>query len=103
MSKSRISEYVDKVQDIDTLLERWREHHGLAESAAVPPVEDRVERSRASYLPDAPAHRVDLHGALTNNLRNNAWKPERIGHSKEGAGPIVVKAEARSDYGALPQ
>lgn len=95
---------ISKFEEIDQILARVREAHEAENLAAPAPVEDRVEKSRATYLPDGPAHRVDVHRALTHNLERGPFNPERVGQSRQGAGRIVVKAEARSnDFFGAPQ
>jgi len=96
----RISQY-DEIADIKQLMDQVRQAHEV--ESRVPAVEDRVERHRASYLPDAPAHRVDVHRQMTANLESGPFNPERIGSNRQVPGRRVVKAEARSaDYQGLP-
>lgn len=95
---------ISKFDEIEQILARVRDAHEAEETAQLP-VEDRVEKNRTAYLPDGPAHRVDLHRAITNNLERGPFNPERLGQSRNGSGRIVVKAEARSNdfFGAQPQ
>ncbi len=97
------SHRIAQFDDIERILEQVRSQHEVEAADVQPPVEDRVEQNRTAYLPDGPAQRVDLHGAMTRNLAVGPLNPERLGRSKNGAGRIVVKAEARStDYQGLP-
>jgi len=47
--------------------------------------------------------KVDVNKALTKGLEIGPFNPERVGHSKNGAGRIVVKAEPRmNDFSGMP-
>ncbi len=93
---------VSKAEEAERLMAMVREAHEAheAQAPAPPPVEDRVERNPAAFN---KAPRVDVHKALTQNLEARPFKPESVGQSKNGAGRIVVKAEARSsDFHGMP-